>query len=119
MDNFMRSKEYWGLVENGIPASVKGMTDAQHKSVSHRPILVTILKKSSSKDIWDSMKQKFESNTRVKRAQLQFLRKEFETFHMKASETMNEYFSRILTIDNKLKESGGDKGDIRVVEGVV
>ncbi|XP_068653841.1 uncharacterized protein [Aristolochia californica] len=38
----------------------------------------TILNKDTAKHIWDSMKQKYEGSTRVKRAQLQALRKEFE-----------------------------------------
>ena len=28
MENFLRSKEYWGLVENGIPVATEGLTDA-------------------------------------------------------------------------------------------
>ena len=35
-----------------------------------RDVLETILDKSSSKAIWDSMKQKLQGSTRVKRAQL-------------------------------------------------
>ena len=33
MENFLRSKEYWGLVENGIPTSAEGLTDAQRKNI--------------------------------------------------------------------------------------
>lgn len=65
------------------------------------------------------MKQKNEGNTRVNHAQLQSLRKEFETLHLKAVETVNEYFARILTIANKLKVNGEDKGDIGVVEKIL
>ena len=28
MENFLHSKEYWGLVENGIPTAAEGLTDA-------------------------------------------------------------------------------------------
>ncbi|KAK2980800.1 hypothetical protein RJ640_029877 [Escallonia rubra] len=44
------------------------------------PILETILSKETSKDIWDSMKKKYQGSSRVKRAQLQALRSDFETF---------------------------------------
>lgn len=47
-----------------------------------RSILETILKKDTTKDIWDSLKQKYQGTARVKRAQLQALRKEFEVLHM-------------------------------------
>ena len=38
MENFLRSKEYWGLVENGIPAAVKGLTDAQRKNIKDQKL---------------------------------------------------------------------------------
>ena len=38
MENFLRSKEYWGLVENGIPATVEGLTDAQRKNIEDQKL---------------------------------------------------------------------------------
>ena len=38
MENFLRSKEYWGLVENGIPATVEGLTDAQRKNIKDQKL---------------------------------------------------------------------------------
>lgn len=138
MENFLRSKEYWGLVENGLPATAEGevLTDAQKKTFDEqklkdlkaknylfqaldRTVLETILRKDTAKDIWDSMKQKYQGTTRVKRAHLQALRKEFEILHMKTGETVNEYFARTLTIANKMKANGEDKGDVAVVEKIL
>nr|CAN62886.1 hypothetical protein VITISV_039746 [Vitis vinifera] len=87
MENFLRSKEYWGLVENGVPIVAE---DA-----------------------------KFQGTTQVKRANLQALRNEFEILHMKSGETMNEYFSHILAIANKMKVNGEDKGNTVVVEKIL
>ena len=56
-----------------------------------RSILETILNKDTTKNIWDSMKQKYQGSTRVKRAHLQALREEFEMLHMKGGESVNEY----------------------------
>jgi len=42
----------------------------------------------------------------VKRAQLQALRRDFETLHMKEGETINNFFGRTLTIANKMKTRG-------------
>jgi len=75
MENFLRSKEYWSLVEDGIPVAVEGeeFTEAQRKSIAEqqlkdlkvknylfqaidRTILETILNKDTAKNIWDSMK---------------------------------------------------------------
>lgn len=138
MENFLRSKEYWGLVVNGVPVVAEDvvLTDAQRKHIEDqqlkdlkaknylfqaldRSILETILNKKTTKDIWDSMKQKFQGTTRVKRGNLQALRKEFEILHMKSGETVNEYFSRTLAISNKMKVNGEDKGNTAVVEKIL
>ena len=76
MENFLLSKEYWGLVENGIPVAAEGLTDAQRKNIEDqklkdlkaknylfqaidRSVLETILNKDIAKNIWDSLKQKY------------------------------------------------------------
>ena len=71
-----------------------------------RTIMETILDKRSSKSIWDSMKQKYQGSTRVKRAQLRALRREFEVLQMKEGEKVDQYFSWTLTIVNKMKAHG-------------
>ena len=122
MENFLHSNEYWSIVENGIPSIAEGSTptQAQRKEVEEvrlkdmkiknyqfqsidRIIMETILDKNTTKSIWDSMRQKYQSSTRVKRAQLQALRKEFKILQMKEGEKVDEYFARALTISNKMK----------------
>ncbi|XP_022926284.1 uncharacterized protein LOC111433463 [Cucurbita moschata] len=65
------------------------------------------------------MKQKYQGSTRVKRAHLQALRKEFEMLHMKAGESVNEYFARVLSLANKMKINDENKGDVEVVEKIL
>ena len=67
MEN-LRSKEYWGLVENGIPTAVEGLTNAHRKNIEDqklkdlkaknylvkaidRSVLETILNKDTAKNI--------------------------------------------------------------------
>ncbi|KAG6510909.1 hypothetical protein ZIOFF_028954 [Zingiber officinale] len=87
MENFLRSKEYWTVVISGVAESIEGvaLTDAQLKDLKaknylfqaiDRSILETILCKNTAKDIWDSMKKKYQGTTRAKRQQLQALRSE-------------------------------------------
>ena len=134
MENFLRSKEYWDLIENGISMEVPqriepgststvGAAEGQHKLIEgqklkdlkvknylfqaiDRNVMETILNRDTSKGIWDSIKQKYQGSTKVKRAQLQALRKEFEILHMKEGETVNSLFGRTLTIANKMKTHG-------------
>ncbi|KAM1053550.1 hypothetical protein ACFX2I_000976 [Malus domestica] len=138
MENFLRSKEYWNLVELGITAAAGGSdsSEVQKKIVDElklkdlkaknylfqaidRSILETILKKDTAKDIWDSLKQKYQGTARVKRAQLQALRKEFEVLHMKNGETVNDYFGRTLAIANKMRTHGEKMDDVVIIEKIL
>nr|GMD06502.1 dammarenediol II synthase-like [Ipomoea batatas] len=75
-----------------------------------RTVLETILKKDITKDIWDSLKKKCHGNTKMKRLQLQNFRSEFETLRMKEGVNFTEFYSRTMTIVNKLQihEEGND-----------
>ncbi|XP_009368362.2 uncharacterized protein LOC103957864 [Pyrus x bretschneideri] len=138
MENFLRSKEYWNLVEIGITAVAEGVDPSEaHKKVIEdqklknlkcknylfqaidHSILETILKKDITKDIWDYLKQKYQGTTRVKRAQLQALRKEFEVLHMKAGESVNDYFGRTLIIANKMRIHGEHMEDVVIIKKIL
>ncbi|KAL4379639.1 hypothetical protein GQ457_02G024950 [Hibiscus cannabinus] len=129
MENLLRSKEYCSLVESGVSAAAEDteFTEAHRKACVEqqlkdlkvknymfqaidRSILKTILDKDTAKSIWDSMKQKYQGSTMVKRAQLQALRREFEVLHMKEGESVDDYFGITLTIANKMKAHGESMG---------
>lgn len=101
MENFLRSKEYWNLIDPGIPQHVAGavLIENEKKTLEElklkdlkvknylfqaidRAVLETILKKGTSKEIWD-LKQKYQGTARVKRAQLQALRRDWEILQKK------------------------------------
>jgi RNase H-fold protein (predicted Holliday junction resolvase) len=84
-----------------------------------RSLLETILKKDTAKNIWDSLKQNYQGTARVKRAQLQALRKEWEMLQMKVGESVNEYFARTLTIANKKRIHGEKMDDVAVIENIL
>ena len=102
-------------MENGILAVTEGIvfTNAQKKHIEDQKlkdlkernylfqaldssILETILNNDTTNNIWDSMKQKYQGSTRVKRAHLQALWKEFEMLHMKAGESVMSILLRPL-----------------------
>ncbi|XP_068304235.1 uncharacterized protein [Pyrus communis] len=70
-------------------------------------------------DIWDSLKQKYQGTTRVKRAQLQALHNKFEILHMKERESVNEYFACALTVANKMRIHGGKMEDVVVIKKIL
>ncbi|MCI18386.1 retrovirus-related Pol polyprotein from transposon TNT 1-94, partial [Trifolium medium] len=136
MENLLRSKEYWSIVEGGVPVITATATAEQKRLADEgrlkdlkaknylfqsidRNIIETILDKSSSKAIWDSMANKFQGSTKVKRAQLQALRGEFETLRMKEEESVNDFFGRILATINKMKIQGENMEERTVVEKIL
>jgi len=135
MENFVRSKEYWNLIEVGITAAAedndlgeKVIEDLRLKDLKaknymfqaiDRSILETILKKDTAKDIWDSLKRKYQGTARVKRVQLQALFKEFEVLHMKTGESVDDYFGRTLIIANKMRIHGEKMDDVVIIEKIL
>ena len=139
MENFLRSKEMWNLVDEGIPPAAIGTSsasEAQRKTVEEtklkdlkvknflfqaidREILETILDKGTSKAIWDSMKRKYQGSTKVKRAQLQALRREFELLVMKEGEKVDTFLGRTLTLVNKMKSNGETMEQSMVVSKIL
>ncbi|XP_028061584.1 uncharacterized protein LOC114265042 [Camellia sinensis] len=135
MENFLRSKEYWTLVATGFvePETGAVLSEAQQKRLDEqrlkdlkvknylfqaidRTILETILRKETSKQIWDSMKKKYQGTSKVNRSQLQALYREFETLQMKSGESVSDYFSRTMTIANKMRIHGDQIQDVIIVE---
>jgi len=123
------------LIETGITAAAEDK-DLREKTIDElrlkdlkaknylfqaidRSILETILKKDTVKDIWDSLKRKYQGTTRVKRAQLQALRKEFEVLHMKTGESVDDYFGRTLIIANKMRIHGEKMDDVVIIEKIL
>jgi len=138
MENFLRSKEYWNLIDPGIPQHAAGVVliENEKKTLEElklkdlkaknyifqaidRAVLETILNKGTSKEIWDSLKKKYQGTARVKRAQLQALRRDWEILSMKSGEFVNDYFARTLTIANKMRMYGEQMADLTIIEKIL
>ena len=65
------------------------------------------------------MKKKYQGSSRVKRAQLQALRKDFETLQMKDSESVTTYCARTMGIANKMRFHGEQMKDVAIVEKIL
>lgn len=138
MENLLRSKEFWGVVTDGFteptqgdtltPAQTKAQEDMRLKDFKaknylynsiDKTILKTITKKSTAKELWDSMKNKYQGNARVKRAQLQTLRRDFEVLEMKDGESVNDYFGRVMVVANAMRNYGETMDNVKVVEKIL
>nr|GEV41487.1 putative RNA-directed DNA polymerase [Tanacetum cinerariifolium] len=136
MKNLLRSKEYWIVVENEIPEEGENQTPGQRKnledmklkdlkaknylfSLIDKSILKTITKKETSKELWDSMKMRYQGSARVKRAQLKRLRREFEILAMKTGESVTSYFGRVVVVANEMENYREAMEDVKIVEKIL
>jgi transposase InsO family protein len=136
MENLLRSKEYWSLIETGVVTAPANATAEQQRIANEsklkdlkvknylfqaidRSILETILVRDTARDIWEAMRRKYQGSTKVKRAQLQALRREFEVLCMGENETVNEYFGRTLAIANRMSSHGERLEQVSVVEKIL
>ena len=73
----------------------------------------------SAKEAWDKLQISYKGAEQMKKIYPQTLRDELETLHMKASETISEYFTRVLTITNQLKRNGEKQDDVKIMEKIL
>ena len=65
------------------------------------------------------MKKKYQGSSRVKHAQLQALRKDFETLQMKDGESITDYCARTMGIVNKMRFQSEKMEDVAIVEKIL
>ncbi|XP_004493032.1 uncharacterized protein [Cicer arietinum] len=138
MENHPQSKEYWVAVESGYtePKNMDGTTTTQIKNLKEMKLkdlkaknylfhsldkstLKMIMHKETSKQLWDSMKFKYQGNARVKRAQFNRLRRGSELLTMKQGESITDYFGRVMTIANDMRNYEEDMNDVKIVEKIL
>ncbi|MCH84026.1 retrovirus-related Pol polyprotein from transposon TNT 1-94 [Trifolium medium] len=96
MENLLQSKEYWPLIETGVTVAPPNAT-AEQQCIANESKLCDL---------------------KVKRAQLQALRREFEILEMQENKSMNDYFSRTLAIANRMTAQGETMEQLTIVEKI-
>ncbi|XP_073309973.1 uncharacterized protein [Primulina huaijiensis] len=79
-------------------------------------ILLQIAKKKTAKDTWDSLKTKYLSGDRVKKARVQTLKSEFDALRMKETETIDEFAGKLSAINSKFSTLGDTLEDSSLVK---
>ncbi|KAL1149942.1 hypothetical protein V6Z11_A10G224100 [Gossypium hirsutum] len=104
MEDFLRSKEYWSVFEDRIQELEPrtSLTDAQKMEID-----VQKLKDCKAKNHF------FQA---IDRPILQTLRGEFENLYIKPGETISDYFSKTMTIVNRMRTHGEQLGDVAIIE---
>ncbi|XP_042944541.1 uncharacterized protein LOC122278418 [Carya illinoinensis] len=82
-------------------------------------MLEKVANETNCKQAWDTLRNFVVGVERVKKVHLQTLKAEFESLLMKESESISNYFTRILMVVNQLKRLGEKLEDVRVVEKIL
>ncbi|GAU35825.1 hypothetical protein TSUD_56310 [Trifolium subterraneum] len=74
---------------------------------------------TTSKDAWDILQKSYGGDAKVKKVKLQALKRQFELLEMKNDEAIADYFTRMETLTNQMKNCGSTPNEEEIVEKVL
>ncbi|KAG5015834.1 hypothetical protein JHK85_021970 [Glycine max] len=83
------------------------------------PFFGKIVNAKIAKKAWDILKLSYKGVEKAQKSKLQSLRKEYERYEMSCSESVEQYFSCITGIVNKMMMYGEGIPDNKVVEKIL
>ncbi|XP_022863396.1 uncharacterized protein LOC111383514 [Olea europaea var. sylvestris] len=78
-----------------------------------------VVSSTKAKEVWEILENNFKGIEKVKKVLLQMLHGKFESLHMKESEYVFDYFSRVSSIVNHMKRYGENIEESRVIEKIL
>ena len=69
----------------------------------HESILQSVAEIKTTKDAWDTLETPYQGLDKVKTSKLQILRRDFESFSMKVTESVEIFYTRFIGMINQLK----------------
>ncbi|GAU32011.1 hypothetical protein TSUD_158010 [Trifolium subterraneum] len=118
-----RFQEMWNLVTKGVPTLGARATDEDKESnkelkkrdyktlfIIHQCVDPENFEKvgdcESSKEAWDILAQSFGGAEQVKEVKLQTFKRQFDLIQMEESETVSDYFTKVIRLVNQIKSCG-------------
>ncbi|KAK3039306.1 hypothetical protein RJ639_026690 [Escallonia herrerae] len=121
MKTIFKSLGLWESVVEGFsePNTTEGMTENQKKKLDEKrqkgasalsliqrivtnPIFPRIMRVESAKE-WETLRNEFQGDDKVRAIKLQSLKKDLENMKMKEDESLKDYSSRFLELINRMK----------------
>ncbi|KAD1131217.1 hypothetical protein E3N88_43245 [Mikania micrantha] len=135
MQVLYESQDLWTLVEEGYrepnegtPAQVTEFRENKKKDKKalfllyqavNEFVFERIFTAKTVKEAWDPLYKAYRGEELVKTVRLQTLRCEFDSLRMKETESIEDFYNRIIVLLNKLRVNGETINDQRVVEKVL
>ncbi|KAH9782617.1 hypothetical protein KPL71_008982 [Citrus sinensis] len=138
MKALLGAHDVWDVVEKGfiVPENEATLTAAQKENLKdlkkkenkvkyiifqslNEDAFEKIAGTTSSKEAWEKLETSYKGAEQVKKVCLQTLRGEFESLHMKATESISDYFTRVVTVSNELKRNGEELKEVRIIENIL
>lgn len=132
------SQDLWNIIEKGLdePEQNDDTTLQQIREVKENKrkdkkalfliyqavddvIFERISASTSSKDAWDTLYKTYRGEDRVKIVRLQTLRCEFDNIKMKETESVEDFYNRVIVLLNQMRLNGETIEDKRVVEKIL
>ncbi|PNX57137.1 hypothetical protein L195_g058543, partial [Trifolium pratense] len=89
-----------------------------HQCVDSK-VLEKIADAETSKAAWDILQKSYGGDTKVKKVKLQALKRQYELLEMKNDEKVADYFTRLVTLTNQMKNCGNTLEEQEKVEKVL
>ncbi|KAH9650283.1 hypothetical protein KPL70_026315 [Citrus sinensis] len=137
MKALLGAHDVWDIVEKGfiVPENEATLTAAQKENLKDlkkkenkakylifhsldEDAFEKITGITSSKEAWEKLETSYKGAEQVKKVRLQTLRGEFESLHMKESESISDYFTRVVTVSNELKRNVEELKQVRIIEKI-
>lgn len=137
MKALLGAQDVWDIVENGfeeqdeasLSQGVKETLKESRKRDKKALFLIyqsvdedtfeKISNATTAKEAWDKLQTCNKGVEQVKKIRLQTLRGDFERLFMEESESISDYFSRVLAVVNQLKRNGEDVDEVKVMEKIL
>jgi len=71
---------------------------------------------TKSKQEWETLQNKYQGNNKVKIVKLQLLRRDIQKLQMKEYESVNDFFTHTMSLDNQIRTNGDTLEDQIIIE---
>ncbi|XP_020972634.1 uncharacterized protein LOC110269269 [Arachis ipaensis] len=116
----------WNFIEPGLQEGVDAAQQRRDQLVLsqiHQEVNYTVFDKianaKSAKEAWNTLKLSYKGVDKAQKVKLQSLRREYKRYEMSSSETVEQYFTHVTDLVNKMRVYGEDMADSEVVEKIL